>query len=155
MNPLAYFADRWRQLAAMEGERDAVARGFALGVALGFTPLWGLKTLLALLIAPWVRGKRMAAVIGTTLHDVALPFAPAVLRFEYDVGYWILQRPHRWPAALDLHQLHPHGWLSWTTFFATVPPLLVGSVVIALPGALVAYAIVRVLLRKTAPRNSA
>jgi hypothetical protein len=111
------------------------------------TPLFGLKTLLALLLAPAVRGNRTAAVLGTTVHDVALPFAPALLRLEYDLGYWLLQRPHHWPAAINLHQLHPHDWLSWTTFLTTAPALLIGSLVVALPSAFAAYAIARLALR--------
>ncbi|HEV3409104.1 MAG TPA: DUF2062 domain-containing protein, partial [Chthoniobacterales bacterium] len=58
---------QWRELSAIRNQGEAVARGFALGVGFGFLPLSGLKTLLALLIAPRLRANRMAAVIGTTL----------------------------------------------------------------------------------------
>jgi len=142
-----FFARRRQELAAIRGDREAVARGFGLGIALGFTPLFGLKTLLALLLAPLLRGTRMAAVLGTTVHDLALPIAPALLRLEYDIGFWVLQRPHRWPAGLQLHHLHPHDWMSWTTFITVAPPLLVGSLVIAAPVSALAYLLVRRALR--------
>ncbi|HEX8679888.1 MAG TPA: DUF2062 domain-containing protein [Chthoniobacterales bacterium] len=147
MKSAGFFARRWQKLAALREEGDAVPRGFALGVALGFTPLFGLKTLLALLLAPLARGNRIAAVLGTTIHDVMLPITPALLRLEYDLGFWILQRPHRWPAALELHHLRPHDWLSWTTFVTVAPPLLVGSLIVAAPATALAYLLVRRALR--------
>jgi uncharacterized protein (DUF2062 family) len=96
----------------MPGGRESVARGIALGIGLGLTPLHGLKTLLALLLAPLLRGNRTAAVVRTTLHDITFPLLPAFLRLEYDLGYWILRRPYRWPASLHLHHLHAHDWMS-------------------------------------------
>ena len=146
-----FLARRWQQLAELRDQGDAVPRGFALGIALGFTPLFGVKTLLSLLLAPLVRGNRIAAVVGTTLHDVTLPLAPALLRLEYDVGFWILQRPHRWPAALQYRHLKPRDWFSWTTFITVAPPLLVGSLVVAAPVAVLAYYLVRQALRIRVP----
>ena len=79
---------QWQQVTAAAADSgDAVARGFALGVGLGFTPLFGLKTLLAMVLAPLLRGNRMAAIVGTTIHDVTLPLMPALLRLEYDLGF--------------------------------------------------------------------
>jgi uncharacterized protein (DUF2062 family) len=143
LQPVAFLVRRWKQIATIPGGGDAVARGFALGIGLGFTPLFGVKTLLALLVAPLLRGNRMAAILGTTVHDVLLPVMPALLRLEYDIGFWILQRPHRWPATLQLHHLHPHDWMSWTTFITVAPPLLIGSLVIATPVSFLAYLITR------------
>ncbi|HEX8280796.1 MAG TPA: DUF2062 domain-containing protein [Chthoniobacterales bacterium] len=142
-SPLEFLRMQWRKVLATGGTREAVARGVALGVGLGFTPLFGLKTLLALLLAPAVRGNRTAALVGTTLHDVLLPLAPALLRLEYDLGYWLLHRPHRWPAAIELHHVRPHDWLSWTTFLGLASPLLVGSLLVAAPISLVSYFVVR------------
>src|SRR5205085_11345266 len=56
----------------------AIALGSAIGMFFGFTPLFGLKTLLSFLGAWLFKGNKIAAVITVTLHDLLLPFVPAI-----------------------------------------------------------------------------
>ncbi len=121
----------------------AIAGGVAVGIFMGFTPLFGLKTLLCLGIAWVLRFNVLAAVIAVCLHDIVTPFWPLLLRWQYQIGFWILSHPHRLPPTLSFHHLHPSQWMQWTTFLSVGLPLLLGSVVLALPSGLVAYALTR------------
>ena len=102
----------------IEGVGVAVAVGVCVGVAVGvffgFLPLVGLKTLLALGVTHLLRGNLLAAAIAVSLHDLLLPVAPLWLRWEYDLGYWLLSHPHDLPPHLRLHNLHPSDWLRWS-----------------------------------------
>ncbi len=44
LNLLRSAAETWRQFGAAEDQRVMVTRGFALGLGVGFAPLFGLKT---------------------------------------------------------------------------------------------------------------
>ena len=66
------------RLLAIRDTPNAIAGGVAIGIFLGFTPLFGVKTLLALLIAWLFRCNLLAEVIAVTLNDVVLPFMPII-----------------------------------------------------------------------------
>jgi len=152
--PIAgWIRTHWRRVATVEAPPTAIALGFAIGIFLGFTPLFGLKTLLALGVAVLFRVSKLAAVFGVTLHDVLLPFMPMVLRLEYQLGYWCLSHPHHFAPKLHLNRLHLHAALSWTTIFTTTTPLLIGSVIIGLPLAAVSFLILRAILLRRAARK--
>ena len=139
-------------LFALEDSPESIARGIGIGIFLGFTPLYGLKTLLSLLLAVLFRANKIAAVVGVTLHDFVFPLIPLVLGMEYEAGFWLLSRPHHFPASLDLVHLGPHAWLSWTTFFAVGAPLLVGSLLFGIPCGCIAFFTTRSVLRQKRSR---
>jgi uncharacterized protein len=143
MNPAAHLRGLWHKLFSLKDSPHALAGGIAIGVFIGFTPLWGIKTLLCLGLAYALRCNPIAAVIAVSLHDVLTPFAPVFMRWQYDLGYWILSHPHQFPPKLEvLHShVHPAEMLKWTTFFHIGLPLLLGSLFFAVPGAAAAYAL--------------
>jgi hypothetical protein len=138
------------RLLSPEARPESVALGFALGLFLGFTPLFGLKTLLALLLAMLFRCSKLAAVIGCTLHDVLWPFAPFLLRAEYQLGYWCLSSPHHFAPTLHLGHVQLHAALSWSSIFTTAKPLLIGSAILGTPIAAVSYFAIRTMLSRMA-----
>jgi uncharacterized protein (DUF2062 family) len=148
MTPLAWFRDKSEQLLRLNDEPRAVAVGTSVGVFFGFIPLWGLKTLLAITSARLLRGSLVAAAIAATLHDIILPLMPLLLRWEYDIGYWLLQHPHKLPPHLHLHEHSPAVWFHWSSFFTVGRPLLLGALVIAAPSAIVTYYFVLTLLSR-------
>jgi uncharacterized protein (DUF2062 family) len=140
----------WRaQFARLHKINDtprSVALGSAVGMFFGFTPLFGLKTLLSILIAWVFRSNKMAAAITVTLHDLILPFVPVIFYFEYQVGMWVLHgrfphRPHFRHTAL-------RDYMEWTTFFTLGQPTLIGSLFLALPSAVVTYFLVRTFVAR-------
>ena len=72
----------------------SIALGAAIGMFFGCTPLLGMKTLLSILVAWICRGNKIAAVISVTLHDLILPFSPAIYLWEYKMGMWALHGQH-------------------------------------------------------------
>ena len=139
MNPRKWLADHSLKLLAIRDTPEAIAGAVAIGLFFGFTPLFGLKTLLSLLFAWLFRCNLLAAVLSVTLHDLLIPFMPFIFRIEYDVGYWLLSDPHELPASIRHLRWNPHVWRSWTTFVSVGFPLLVGSLVCAAPVAVTAF----------------
>jgi uncharacterized protein (DUF2062 family) len=145
-----WFREEWERLIHLKDKRRAIAVGASVGVFFGFIPLWGLKTLLAIGSARLLRGSLVAAAIAVTLHDVILPVAPLLLRWEYDIGYWLLHHPHELPPHLHLHAHDPAVWFHWSSFFTVGRPLLLGALVVAAPSAVVTYFLIRRLLGRSA-----
>lgn len=130
MNLRAWFQKHSLKLLAIRDTPEAIAGGIAIGIFFGFTPLFGLKTLSAILFA-WLTGSNiLAAVIAGTLHDIVLPFMPFIYWWEYGLGYWILNG--NWPPFTRLH-LAPHAWRNWTTFVTVGKPMLLGSALCGAP----------------------
>src|ERR1039458_1180042 len=142
---------RWLQahslkLLAIRDTPEAIAGGVAIGIFLGFTPLFGLKTLLAILFAWLTRSNIIAAVVATTLHDVLLPFMPVIYIWEYKIGYWLLN--YEWPQHLTRLHLRWNEWLNWTTFLTVGKPLLVGSVFCGLPVTMISFFVAREIVAR-------
>ncbi len=130
---------KYRDLIETGDAPKAIAAGMAWGVFLGFTPLWGLKTLLSLGGAWAMRWNRAAAVIGVTLHDIATPLVPVIIEVEMLIGERVLGRHGEAHAKLFEILHHPKELLHWTTFIGVGQPLLVGSLVLGIPVALAFY----------------
>lgn len=142
------------KLFALKDSPHAIAGGVAIGMFVGFTPLWGVKTLLCLGLAYLLRCNPIAAVIAVSLHDVLTPFAPFLMRLEYDIGYWLMSHPHHLPPAIGMHHqhFHPAEMLKWTFFLNVGFPLLLGSLFISAPAAVIAYFLTLAFL-KNRPRK--
>jgi uncharacterized protein (DUF2062 family) len=135
----AYFAALGRRLLELRDTPHAVAGGAAIGIFIGFTPLFGLKTLLSLGLAYLLRCNPIAAVIAVSLHDVFIPFWPVVLKIEYDIGAWILGNFDKLPPKINMRHFRFQDMLKWTTFFDVGLPLLIGSVFLSAPSAFLSY----------------
>jgi uncharacterized protein (DUF2062 family) len=82
VKPIQWLALQCNTLKGLENSPPAVAVGVAAGIFLGFTPLVGLKTLLAIGVAWLLHGNRLAAALAVSLHDIVLPLMPVLLRWE-------------------------------------------------------------------------
>ena len=141
MNLRRWLHEHSLKLLAIRDTPEAIAGGIAIGLFFGFTPLFGLKTALAIFFAWLTRSNIIAAVLAGTLHDLLLPLMPVVYVWEYKIGYWALN--HQWPEKLTRVHLRLHEWRNWTTFLTIGKPLLVGSIVCGIPFVLPAYYIAR------------
>ena len=146
-----YFADLGKKLIALKDTPHSIAGGAAIGIFIGFTPLFGLKTLLCLGAAWILRCNPIAAVIAVSLHDVVTPFWPFLLRLEYDIGYLVLN--HQFPPKMETHGLHLGEILKWTTFFHVGLPMLVGSLFLAAPSAAIVYGILLPFFKRRQARH--
>ena len=142
------------KLLAIRDTPQAIAGGVAIGIFFGFMPLFGLKTLSAIFFAWLTRSNILAAVIAGTLHDIILPFMPVIYLWEYDLGYWLLNHPHRLPAHLP----KPEGfsWRLWTEFFTGVGrPMLLGGFICAAPFAVFSFFITRGIVTRHQSKKQA
>jgi len=137
---------RWLQkhslkLLAIRDTPEAIAGGVAIGIFFGFTPLFGLKTVSAILLAWLTRSNIIAAVVATTLHDLVLPFMPVVFVWEYKIGFLFLNG--YWPERLSRAHLNWSEWRNWKVFLSVGKPILIGSVYCGVPVALISFFLVR------------
>jgi uncharacterized protein (DUF2062 family) len=129
----------------------SIALGSAIGMFFGFTPLFGMKTLLSVVGAWLFKGNKIAAVITVTLHDLLLPVVPAMFFWQYRLGMWALY--HRMPHRAGYRRVALADFMEWTTFLTVGRPILVGSLFFALPAAVIVYFGLRaVLIRGQARR---
>jgi len=133
MNVKRWFREHSLKLLAIRDTPEAIAGGIAIGIFFGFTPLFGLKTILAIFFAWLTRSNIIAAVLAGTLHDLILPIMPVVFIWEYKIGYWILYQD--WPRGVPRLHLAIHEWRDWTRLLSSRvgKPMLAGSMVIATP----------------------
>ncbi len=132
------------RLVTIEDTPHSIALGVAIGIFFGFTPLWSLKTLLSIAVAWICKSNKIAAAISVQLHDLILPFMPAIYLWEYKTGYWAMHG--RLPTQLHFHPLALRDYIRWETLFSVGRPLLVGSLLIGLPSATIVYFICRGLV---------
>jgi uncharacterized protein len=78
------------------------------------------------------------------LHDLILPFMPAIYLWEYKLGYWAMHG--HLPQRLHFRALGFRDYAHWATLFSVGRPLLVGSFIIGLPSAALVYFICRGLV---------
>src|SRR2546421_12689367 len=109
MNLRRWLHEHSLRLLAIRGTPETIAGGVAIGIFFGFTPLLGLKTLSAIFFAWLTRSNLLAAIFATALHDLVLPFMPAIYLLEYKVGYWLMSQPHQWLPGLRRMNWEPHG----------------------------------------------
>lgn len=89
-----------------EGTPEAIARGWACGVFTGCFPLFGLQTLLGLLLATILKGNKFTAAAGTWISN-PLTYVP-IYYFNFHVGQVILQKP----VTFDEEQLQSWSEMS-------------------------------------------
>jgi uncharacterized protein len=128
-----------------------IALGAAIGMFFGFSPLLGLKTILAFLITWAFKANKTAAVITVQLHDVLLPLVPAMFFWQYRLGMWALY--HRVPQRAGFRRVSLSDFMEWTTFLTVGRPILVGSLFFALPAAVLVYFGFRAVLIKSRART--
>ncbi|BBA78788.1 hypothetical protein RGRSB_0169 [cyanobacterium endosymbiont of Rhopalodia gibberula] len=102
-----YLYLRFRRL---RGTPHSIARGLACGVFAGCFPLFGLQTIIGVLLAVICRGNKFAAAIGTWISN-PLTYVP-VFAFNYKVGKFLLLGFQNTILQIDLQQ----NWQSWSTF---------------------------------------
>jgi uncharacterized protein (DUF2062 family) len=148
MNLRRWLREHSLKLLAIRDTPEAIAGGVAIGVFFGFVPLIGLKTLLAIFCAWLTRSNILAAVLAGTAHEIFLPLMPAIYRWEYKIGYWVLSEPHQWPIALKKMSWSPREWWNWSTFITVGRPLLLGSVFCSAPCSLVAFFLTKTIMAR-------
>jgi len=149
-----HFHSLTAKLLELHDSPNALAGGVAIGMFIGFTPLFGLKTLLCLGAAYLLRCNPIAAVISVSLHDVVTPFWPVLLEIEFKIGWWLMGMFHQLPRTPPVMHFHIKDVMQWTTFFGVGLPMLVGSMFLSAPAALVSYLLMFPVFRRAGERRA-
>lgn len=137
-----------QRLTQIRDTPHAIAGGVAVGLVFGFTPLFGFKTLLAVLIAWLFRCSKLSAALAVTFHDILLPIWPVILRWQFQIGYLIISRPHHLPPKFNMKHFHPENFFSVKTLHV-LWPTFIGSIILATPVAFVMYFLVLEIVKRS------
>lgn len=146
------FRATFRRLLAIDDPPERTALAFSVGVFIGFSPLLGLHTVLATLIAFLFRFNKVAIYLGTYLNNPFLTLVPIIIA-SYAMGAFLLGRPLRIPPqGIELLK-HPHLLTGdyYARVFANsryiVEPFAVGATILSVVCSLLAYPVTLWALR--------
>ena len=89
----------------------------------------------------------VASVIGVSVHDLLLPIWPLILRWQFQIGFWLLSNPHHFAPKLTRGDFKFSEIFQWDNFIDIGLPTAIGGVVIALPISVLSYLAVLAIMR--------
>lgn len=104
----------------------------ALGLFIGFTPTFGFQMFLAILLAFLLRQNKIAAFIGVWVTNPVT--APMIYALEYQIGRTLLGMAPLNPADFGYEP-------TWSIGIQIGAPLLLGSLVLGVPVAIIGYSL--------------
>lgn len=120
------------RLARLRSGPDAIGRGIALGLFIGFTPTFGFQILLAILFAFLLRQNKIATFVGVWVTNPLT--APLIYGLEYEIGRVLLGFP-------SLGLSHFNHDFSWSMGIQVGAPLILGCLILGVPSSIIGYAV--------------
>jgi hypothetical protein len=142
-NLLTVTRERLRHVLGADEPAERVAGAWALGIGIGLSPLLGLHTVIALLLAVLLRLNKVDVLLGTMISNpwVLAAYFPACVV----LGQWLLGIEVPRVAMPELHQLLSPS--AWREQGAWLRPLVLawwaGAGTVAVAGGGVTYLAVR------------
>ncbi len=125
------------KLVRVKDKVDALAIGFACGAMVSFTPFIGFHFLLAIAFAFVLRGNIIASLIGTFIGN---PFTfPFIWILIYRIGSIFFENKNELVFIFSFESLLDKG-------FEILIPMLIGSIILALPVWLISFFLVKFLI---------
>lgn len=121
------------KLLRLRDKPEVVAKGLAVGVFAGCFPLFGIQSLLGILLATLCGGSKVAAYTATWISN-PLTYVPLYV-FNYKVGKLLLRTPDTVLLPLNLESFTAFKELGYT--FAVT--LLTGSLVVGMILGVITY----------------
>jgi uncharacterized protein len=146
------FRSSFRRLLALDDPPERTALAFSIGVFIAFSPLLGLHTILATLIAFLFRFNKIAVYTGTFINNPFVTLVPIIIS-SYAIGAFLLGRPLRIPAQGLALLEEPHLLTAeyyrrlFRESWFIVWPFTIGSTVLSVLCSLIAYPVTSSLLR--------
>jgi uncharacterized protein len=146
------FRSTFRRLLALDDPPERTALAFSIGVFIAFSPLLGLHTILATLVAFLFRFNKVAIYTGTFINNPFVTLVPIIIS-SYAIGAFLLGRPLRIPAQGLALLEEPHLLTAayYTKLFQEswyiVWPFCLGGMVLSVVCSLIAYPVTSSLLR--------
>ncbi len=154
---MRYYKFMWRKYARkllnLKGRPDAIAKGFAYGIFIGFTPTFGFQMALILAINALLKVNKLAGILAVQVSNVftALP----IYIFNYWVGSLffsdaqvltaerlehIMSQKFFWFKSFSQWGFNKDAGNVWLDFMIAMgAPLWVGSVLVGLLMAILSY----------------
>ena len=146
------FRSTFRRLLALDDPPERTALAFSIGVFIAFSPLLGLHTILATLVAFLFRFNKIAVYAGTFINNPFVTLVPIIIS-SYAIGAFLLGRPLRIPAEglalLEEPHLLTAGYYSrlFHESWYLVWPFCIGGMLLSVVCSLIAYPVTSSLLR--------
>lgn len=122
--------ERMLAILSLDSHPSNIAAGFAVGVFIGCTPLFGIHTALAIALAFIFRLNKLTTITGSWVNT---PFTVLpILTASYRLGEWVLGRE---PQPVTFSSLEWHHLKEYAA------ALFIGSALIGLVAALISYAL--------------
>ena len=152
------FRSTFRRLLAIDDPPERTALAFSIGVFIAFSPLLGLHTILATLVAFIFRFNKIAIYAGTFINNPFLTLVPIIIA-SYAIGAFLLGKPLRIPdegVELLTHPAIFTGDYYRQIFFQSwgiVKLFAVGGTVLSVVCSLLAYPLTLKALRRYRQRK--
>ena len=153
------FRAAFRRLLALDDPPERTALAFSVGVFIAFSPLLGLHTIMATVLAFLFRFNKIAIYAGTFINNPFLTLVP-IIALSYALGALVLGRPLALPAEGLALLREPHMLTAryWGELFAhtrdLLAPFAVGGMALSFVCSLAAYPVTLRLLRANQRRKS-
>ncbi len=146
--------DFLRRLLLLDQSPHQISLAFAVGVFFGFSPFWGIHTVLGLIAAFVVRLNRVAVLIGVWTNT-PWTMAPAA-SVGTMLGLRVLGMEVKSPDLPEQSFASLEFWQgTWTEFGYLLWPFLVGNLILAsCAGGLAYWVMKRILLRNRSGSES-
>ncbi|MEE8586056.1 MAG: DUF2062 domain-containing protein, partial [Acidobacteriota bacterium] len=137
-----------RALMGVDDKPERTALAYSIGVFIGFSPLLGLHTILGVVLAFLFRLNRMAVLVG--IYSNAPWWMVPFYGFAAWLGYKLLGEPEgaSFPAFAWGNLFEIAFWQGLAADWRLLAPVFLGSFLLSLALALIAYPVSLGLLRR-------
>ncbi|MDX2032379.1 MAG: DUF2062 domain-containing protein [Blastocatellia bacterium] len=135
-----------RNLVNLDEPPERTARAFAIGAFIGFTPLLGLHTILAALVAVGLRLNKTAVLAGSLLNN-PWTIAP-IIGASWAIGSLLVGSPEVALPQVGLTALvSAEFWRALAAQWRQLLPFAVGGTILSFVAAAVSYPLMLSILR--------
>lgn len=139
-------ARTWRQMRDNPAAREKLASGFATGVFIATIPAYGLKTVLCLAAAKVMKAPPLLLIASSSAFNLSVT-SPLTAAASIATGHLLLSG--EWPSLAHYDLAHD-GF--WQTFRQIGLEWLLGSLIVGMTLAAIAYLVVRLLINQWTSR---
>lgn len=138
------------RLNEIKGTPESIAKGFATGVAVSFTPLVGFHLLIVLSISKLFRQNGVAAALGTIAGN---PWTfPIIWYLTFNCGYFLLHEPAtEMPVSFSVffkELFHAVIMLDFQAFFDDIWPVFYPMLIGCIPFYICVWWLIYITLRR-------
>jgi hypothetical protein len=142
------FKQRFLHMLGSDSPPETVAASFAIGVAVSFTPLFGLHWIIALLLAFILKLNKVDVLLGTLVVNPLT--IPAVAAIAIPIGRFLLRARHEAISHLPWRELFRRSF--WTAAAPTMKAvgfqMAVGMLSLAVLAGALTYVVLVYLIRR-------